>query len=185
LEEGLKVNGELYYVFEDLGNIEQEMNGSADQSKVEITAINFNLESIIKGHDEQYETGEVAEELFTVSSVGLSQLVCGDVSVDFLGSSQDIINASEHLNCESAIEALFEYFDELVFVVVVMFDNFVFDSSQDESNGEVNCADHKNCDEDVGPSCTDYNYRNYQNHDVLVNPQHTVACDKYLLVILD
>jgi hypothetical protein len=185
LEEGLKVNGELYDVFEDFGNIEQEMNGSADQSKVEITAINFNLESIIKGHDEQYETGEVAEELFTVGSVGFCQLVCSNVPVDFVGSSQDIINASEHLNCESAIEALFEYFDKLVFVVVVMFDDFVFDSSEDESNGEVNCADDKNRDEDVGPSCAYHNYRNYQNHDVLVNPQHTVACDKYLLIILD
>lgn len=77
------------------------------------------------------------------------------MSIDFMRSSQDIINASKDLDSNSSIETLLKYFDKLVFVVIIMFDHFVLYSSENEADGEINGTNDRDSDKNIGSSCTD------------------------------
>ena len=109
----------------------------------------FHVSTVLKGETEKNDADEVAKNLFSVCCITLSEFVSGKGSVLASGSIHelmfDVINSHDFWTGDT----FFENFDKLVFVIIVMRDNFGLNRSQKEKHRDIDGWDEE-CDDENG-----------------------------------
>jgi hypothetical protein len=146
--------------------------------------VQFHLDTVFDADRQQTDREHVADEGQTVGGEGSGQFVGGQLGVLGFRSRHNLILDLIDREQFSALDAFFEGPDEVILVVIVVFDYFPFYFSEEVEDGVIDEGQHDEDGDQLRPvgrnelDCGD------ENDQVLVDAEDTVAGDVNLLVIL-